>query len=208
MRQATVKARRIPRQGRSQATVDALLTAATQILVRDGFEGFTTTATAERAGVSIGSLYQYYRNSDALLGAVAARELQRLAQEIATSFGNAVPGTRTEAISRVIMANVFADSAERKAALGCVLAFTSRRDVGDDVRAVMATVTRQLIVERQFTQAEAFVLTRAVLGVANAALVESPKLDADDVIQAVTDLIKCFLSSGETSISAKGKKRT
>lgn len=195
MRQATVKARRIPRQCRSQSTVDALLTAATQILARDGFEGFTTTATAERAGVSIGSLYQYYRNSDALLGAVAARELQRFAQEIATSFGSAMPGTRTEAVSRAIMANVFTVSAERKAALGCVLAFTNRRDVGDDVRAVMATVTRQLMVERQFTQAEAFVLTRAVLGVANAALIESPELDPDDVAQAVTALIRCFLST-------------
>lgn len=195
MHQATVKVRRIPRQCRSQATVDALLTAATQILARVGFEGFTTTAVAERAGVSIGSLYQYYRNSDALLGAVAARELQRFAQEIATSLGSAVPGTRSEAVSRSITANVFAVSAERKAALSCMLAFTNRKDVGDDVRAVMATVTRQLMIERQFTQAEAFVLTRAVLGVANAALVESPELNPDCVTQAVTDLIRCFLST-------------
>ena len=203
MHQATVKVRRIPRQCRSQATVDALLTAATQILVRDGFEGFTTTAAAERAGVSIGSLYQYYRNSDELLGAVAVRELQRFAKEIATSFGSAVPGTRSEAVSRAIMANVFAVSAERKAALSCMLAFTNRKDVGDDVRAVMATVTRQLMIERQFTQAEAFVLTRAVLGVANAALIESPKLNPDDVTQAVTDLIRCFLRTrGTESLSS------
>lgn len=198
MHQAPVKVRRIPRQSRSKATVDALLTAATQILARDGFEGFTTTAAAERAGVSIGSLYQYFRNSDELLGAVAARELQRFTQEIAMSFGSAVPGTRSEAISRAIMANVFAVSAERKAALSCMLAFTNRKDVGDDVRSVMATLTRQLMIERQFTEAEAFVLTRAVLGVANAALIENPALNPNDVSQAVTDLIRCFLRTRET----------
>ncbi len=49
--------RRKPRQRRSQATVDALLAAATQVLARDG-DAFTTTAVAERAGVSVGSLYQ------------------------------------------------------------------------------------------------------------------------------------------------------
>lgn len=195
--QTTEKVRRTPRQRRSQATVDALLTAATQILARDGSERFTTTATAERAGVSIGSLYQYYRNRDALLAAVATRELQRLAREITNAFQSALPGTRVEAVSRAIVANVFAASAERKAALSCVLAFTNRMNVGDDVRAFMATVARQLAVERQLTQAETFVLTRAVLGVANAALIENPELDPDEVAQALSVFVRSSINAGK-----------
>lgn len=197
MPQAIIKTRRKPRQRRSQATVDTLLTAATQILARDGFERFTTTAVAERAGVSIGSLYQYYNNRDALLGAVGARELQRLAREIADTFQAAVPGTRVEAVSRVVITNVFAATAEQKAALSCVLAHTKRTDVGDDVRAVMATVARQLTVERQLTQAEAFVLTRAVLGVARAALIEKPELDPDEVARAMSRFIRSSINAVE-----------
>jgi AcrR family transcriptional regulator len=193
--QATAKLRRTPRQRRSQATVDALLTAATQVLARDGFEGFTTTRTAERAGVSIGSLYQYFRDRDALLGAVAARELRRLAREVGGRFADAEPGQRTEAVSRVIMANMFAASAESEAALRCVVAFTSRQDVGEEVRTAMSMVTRSLMAERRITEAEAYVLTRAVLGVASAALVDRPQLDPEALVQALTTLIRSFLQA-------------
>lgn len=58
--------RKIPKQERSKATLEAILEAATQILERDGFERLTTTRVAERAGVSVGSLYQYFPNKEAL----------------------------------------------------------------------------------------------------------------------------------------------
>lgn len=197
LRQAPDLTRRIPKQGRSAATVDALLTAATQILARDGFDQFSTTATAKRAGVSIGSLYQYFQNRDALLGAVAARELYRLSREIADTFQRAVPGTRSEAVSRVIIANVTAASADRKAALSCVLSLTSRSNPGDEVRAVMAIIGNHLALERQITPAAAFVLTRAVLGVASAALVEQPALDPDEIARALSTLIKNYFAYGD-----------
>ncbi|MBR8500820.1 TetR/AcrR family transcriptional regulator, partial [Burkholderia cenocepacia] len=52
--------RKAPRQRRSVATVDAIVEAAARILERDGFDGYTTNAVAALAGVSIGSLYQYF----------------------------------------------------------------------------------------------------------------------------------------------------
>lgn len=170
------------------------MTAATQILARDGLDRFSTTATAKRAGVSIGSLYQYFKNRDALLGAVAARELNRLSREIADTFRTAVPGTRSEAVSRVIIANVTAASADRRAALSCVLSITSRSNPGDEVRAVMAIIGNHLALERQITPAAAFVLTRAVLGVASAALVEQPALDPDEIARALSMLIKNYFA--------------
>lgn len=59
--------RKRPRQARSVATFEAILEAAARILESLGFAGFNTNAVAELAGVSIGSLYQYFPSKDALI---------------------------------------------------------------------------------------------------------------------------------------------
>lgn len=74
-----LKARKLPVQGRSKATREALHAAAIQVLMRDGIRHCTTTRVAERAGVSVGSLYQYYPNRDALLAAVLSEHLTAIA---------------------------------------------------------------------------------------------------------------------------------
>jgi AcrR family transcriptional regulator len=63
----SVNPRKQPKQDRSQATVQAILTATTHILTEDGYDQLTTNRVAERAGVSIGSLYQYFPNKEASL---------------------------------------------------------------------------------------------------------------------------------------------
>jgi AcrR family transcriptional regulator len=68
-------ARKMPRQDRSRALVDAIIEAATQILVQQGRDALTTNAVALRAGVSVGSLYQYFPNRQAILAAVAIDHL-------------------------------------------------------------------------------------------------------------------------------------
>jgi AcrR family transcriptional regulator len=65
-------------QERSRATVDALIEATARILVRDGFDRASTNRIAHEAGVSVGSLYQYYPGKEALVVAVAARHSQDL----------------------------------------------------------------------------------------------------------------------------------
>lgn len=62
-----VCSRKQPRQARSTALVEALLEAATQVLAKEGAARFTTARVAEKAGVSIGSLYQYFPNKAAIL---------------------------------------------------------------------------------------------------------------------------------------------
>ena len=76
-KRAAVKAitpRKQPRQKRAEDTVAAIVEAAARILETKGFEGFNTNAVAERAGVSIGSLYQYFPSKSALLSAIIERE--------------------------------------------------------------------------------------------------------------------------------------
>lgn len=69
--------RRRPKQARSQATYDSIIEAAEQMLERDGADGLNTNRIAERAGVSIGTLYQYFPDKAAILLATAQRSLAR-----------------------------------------------------------------------------------------------------------------------------------
>ena len=69
--------RRRPRQSRSRATYDSILEGAVQVLERDGPDGLTTNRVAKRAGVSIGTLYQYFPDKAAILLAAAQREVAR-----------------------------------------------------------------------------------------------------------------------------------
>lgn len=66
---------KVPRQQRSIEMVHAILDASRLILQRDGLEAFTTNHVADAAGVSVGSLYQYFRNKDALLLGLVERGL-------------------------------------------------------------------------------------------------------------------------------------
>ena len=73
---ATADVRKRPTQERSRQTVEAILEAAAHLLAERGYVATTTNHVAERAGVSIGSLYQYFPNKDALVVALEERHLE------------------------------------------------------------------------------------------------------------------------------------
>lgn len=79
---AALTPRKAPVQARSAATIEALHVAAIQVLTREGLSRCTTTRIAERAGMSVGSLYQYYPNRDALLAAVLERHLEGITSAV------------------------------------------------------------------------------------------------------------------------------
>lgn len=72
-----LKPRKIPSQERARATVEAILEAAAYILVRDGWEKFTTNSVAERAGVNIASLYQFFPNKDSIVAELQRRHIEK-----------------------------------------------------------------------------------------------------------------------------------
>ncbi|BCW86939.1 HTH-type transcriptional regulator BetI [Alphaproteobacteria bacterium SO-S41] len=86
-RLATValEARKQPRQRRAQATVDAIMEATIQVLLEGGLQRLTTTRVAERAGVSVGTMYQYFPQKQALLFALLRRYMEKTAAAIAAS---------------------------------------------------------------------------------------------------------------------------
>jgi AcrR family transcriptional regulator len=70
------KPRKSPTQSRSRFTVEQIVQAAAQVFTEKGYSGATTNHIAEKAGVSIGSLYQYFPNKDAILATLAKRHIE------------------------------------------------------------------------------------------------------------------------------------
>jgi AcrR family transcriptional regulator len=81
-RRPLTKARKIATQNRSRATVDALIEATARILVKEGFDKASTNRIAKVAGVSVGSLYQYFPSKEALVAAVIERHQQEIMRAI------------------------------------------------------------------------------------------------------------------------------
>ncbi|KFB10611.1 TetR/AcrR family transcriptional regulator [Nitratireductor basaltis] len=77
-----LKPRKTPSQSRSRVTVDAIFEATIQVLLSQGMGELTTTVVAERAGVSVGTMYQYFPNKQALVYALNERFLTMLAERV------------------------------------------------------------------------------------------------------------------------------
>ena len=80
--QTILEPRKSPVQARSAASVDAILEATIQVLLRVGKERLTTTKVALKAGVSVGTLYQYFPNKSALLKAALKRHLDTVMEAV------------------------------------------------------------------------------------------------------------------------------
>jgi AcrR family transcriptional regulator len=104
--------RKSPRQSRAIATVDAIFEATVQVLLSDGPIRLNTTRVARRAGVSVGTLYQYFPNKQALLFAVLERHLAMLADAIEKACGDNPCPTRELIAQNVVMAYLQAKMAQ------------------------------------------------------------------------------------------------
>jgi AcrR family transcriptional regulator len=96
-----VRPRKKPVQKRSQVTVDAIIEAAARSFVREGYASATTNRIAEVAGVSVGSLYEYFPNKASLLLALIGRQVDGLTRLMGERLA-AVKGGTLEEIVRTI----------------------------------------------------------------------------------------------------------
>jgi len=101
-RQTRTTPRKRPRQARSKATVDTILDATTRVLVKQGFDGLSTNAVASSAGVSIGSLYQYFPNKEALVLALIERHMEEMNSSILAELTRVAKLPLAEAVRCVV----------------------------------------------------------------------------------------------------------
>jgi AcrR family transcriptional regulator len=114
------KPRKQASQERSRATVDALIEATARILVRDGFDKASTNRIAEAAGVSVGSLYQYFPSKEALVVAVIARHNQDLMKVVRGALAEVASLPIQQGARSIVAAAIAAHRVDPK--LHCVLA--------------------------------------------------------------------------------------
>src|SRR5215510_10445878 len=101
-RQVRTTPRKQPRQARSRATVDSILQATARVLVKRGFDGLTTNLVAQTAGVSVGSLSQYFPNKAALVGALIEKHVDGMTSLCLAELARVARLPVAEAIRSVI----------------------------------------------------------------------------------------------------------
>ena len=101
-RRPLAKPRKCASQERSRATVDALIEATARILVTQGFDKASTNRIAEKAGVSIGSLYQYFPSKEALVAAVMDRHNQELMHVVRGALAEIAALPIKQAVRKVV----------------------------------------------------------------------------------------------------------
>ena len=167
-----------PRQARSRATVDAILEAAAQVLEAKGSPGFTTDAVATRAGVSIGALYRYFADKQAILTALAWREKARVDGAVLKALsepdGTLAPD---RAAIRAFLQAFDGRTGVRRAAQQTLMDTAEASELAkgfEPMEAQMRDAHGNLL-----PPLRAYVLSRALHGAMRAAVLERPELLAD-----------------------------
>ncbi|GGJ36181.1 TetR family transcriptional regulator [Neoroseomonas lacus] len=199
-----ISMRKTPVQGRSQETVETILEASAQILQKDGEAALTTNRIAERAGFSIGTLYQYFPNRDAILRAMAAREQQRVLARLATEFAEFDPADPEPALRQTI--RVFLGAFRGRHGVRRAIILTMMRRMPDDPF-VSVGVAEPLLAALEtrcaghfppLGEAGRFVLLRAIVGCVRAAAIErSPLLGTPAFEDALVRLVMGMLWAGK-----------
>ncbi len=175
-----LRPRKAPMQSRSLATVQAILEAAARVLSRHSLPGFNTNRVAEVAGVSIGTLYQYFPNKEALIGALIEREQAALADAVEQVVNDSVGKSLRASIAALVRVAIehqfgrplFAaalDHEERRLPLRRVLRASEQRIAGS-VMALLARHARQLRVAADETAAsDCLIIAKALVDAEGAA---------------------------------------
>ena len=114
VRRPLTKPRKIATQRRSRATVDALVEATARILVKEGFDKASTNRIAAVAGVSVGSLYQYFPSKEALVAAVIERHQQEIMQMVRRELAGVLTESVDKAVHKLVTVAVKAHRVDPK----------------------------------------------------------------------------------------------
>jgi AcrR family transcriptional regulator len=192
--------RKSPRQKRAAATFEAIVEAAAHILRDEGATALTTNAVAARAGVSIGSLYQYFPNKQAIVRALIAREF-RLAEAIRPAVIDS--DAPAEEIVRAIVDWHF-DFRARDPALALRLASLARETLPEEERERIASLRRErvartvgkLVVDGEPRMHAAFLVDTCINAIADEAMKRHPaELRSPTLRAEVTALLMGCLGS-------------
>lgn len=203
-KQSSTQARKPPQQSRSQATVDAILEAATRLFAQGGLEPVTTNDIAALAGVSVGSLYQYFPSKQAILGELIDRHAQQtLARllEALPHFANAPLAEALRAIVEILLEADTIDLDLHRVFLHKLPEAGRREKRHEEIRQVTGTVRALLELRKNELRPRdldiaAFIVVQAIETVTNAAVFEFPeRLREPTLVDEITALALRYLQA-------------
>lgn len=191
-----ISLRKQPRQGRSAATVEAILEASARILETQGMAGLNTNLVAEHAGVSVGSLYQYFPSKEAIVAELIRKMRSEVLEDLAGAiarFDNRPLADQVEPLIRATVAHH-----QRRPALAAVLeelepTLPIAGELGD-LKARIAQVVVALLKRHNIPdpQTAAFDLAAMGSGIANAAA-RAGVTDFDPVAVRIARAVRGYL---------------
>ncbi len=193
---------RKPRQQRAQDKVELILEAAMRLLDTGGLAMLTTNAVADMAGVSIGTLYQYFSNKEAILEALADRELAALSARVLAVLEDGSAASPRDRLGQILHA-VASGYGQRPRVHRLVMEASLARDgrrVAPLIERILTLLTsddRPPNALSAMTEAEAFVLTNAFVGVFRA-MVMRPDASSpaqEQIEDAMGHLITSFVQN-------------
>lgn len=201
------RARRTPRQERSQHVVDVILTAAKQLVVRDGVSKLTTNGVARLAGVSIGSLYQYFPGKRAIIEELRRRH-QQVGEQIFTAEARKLMSQPVPAATRHFVEKMIEVHREDPA-LHQALELEGRNHwVGDWERRAIEIVRAYLELHRaELTVSDldqaAFMVLVTADSITHAAVMERPHLLSDPaLVDGLVHMLTSYLTAPRGGPSA------
>lgn len=198
----TTNPRRRPRQARAQATVDAIIKATAQVLVQEGYDRASTNRIAQAAGVSIGSLYQYFPSKEALVASLVEAHQAKMTRVLQRALEDVTPAELPHNARTMVDGLIRAYRVDPK--LHHVLCQEVPK-VGElrkiyEFEEQLAAITQRYLqtlrhqVRQQDLDRAIFVLVNAVSGVVRAAVQDDPDGHNDPHLSAeLTDMILRYL---------------
>lgn len=191
--------RRRPRQTRAAFTVDAMVTAVERVLETHGVAGLTTNRVAEVAGVSVGTLYHYFPNKEAMVGALQERVLQEVLVAFRAVLGSAA-GVPLAVLAERIGSAMLALHHGHRPIYHWLIELRTSAAYQERFRAVLDLFVAELAVffaarpELRVDDAPtaAFVLIHAIEGVAAAVGARAGKVDASAVVREAVQLVIAY----------------
>lgn len=176
IKQPIVNKRRIPHQARATETVAAILEGAAQVLEAGGAAAFTTNAVADRAGVSIGTLYQYFADKNAILKTLAEGEMQKTLAAVAEALRGETDANVQDRVRAMVRAMVNAFRGRQRARKAVVQAVMAQGMTVEMLEPIAAFIAQSGAQQRRglasLSPEQIFVLSRALMGVVRAAVLE------------------------------------
>ncbi len=203
LRKRSTNPRKLPQQDRSRVTVEVILEATTHILVEEGYEKANTNRIAERAGISIGSLYQYFPNKESLMSALIEQHSNEIAALVESKLKDLFDAPPERAIPQLVRAVIAAHAINPR--LHQVLNEEIPRSerlqqmqraderISELLRAYLSRWSG--LIQPKNLEMTVFILSRTVESLCHSAVIEHPNFVSDSQFEKeVSNLLLLYLT--------------